>query len=600
MFKKFLLLFFSIIALTGSLVFAGPTMGGDRIQGTVLLSELPIAFKNEPFILDGEVMVPAKDFFEKIGAQVLLIEDSNEVVSYRDNIFIKFKPNTATAYVNGNPKTMPVSAFMHAGELFIPASFASLSNEMNFTNNATTKSISIDYRENVLEYQQFGLRHFKRESIANWGISFFIPEYWTKDENSIATYGVENSFESYKLDLKLITLDQPLNRSTLTDNEVAELESTLGEAMEISSRSTMKLGDYTSDVVYYDVKENGLTSHHVLYVFYEQSRAYVFYASYPSTNDFLESKDIFDTIASTFSITKLSVNENLEHYTELSLFYEHGITIETEIYSNMAINDKFRITGNLKNPHNLKGFRAFVSKDGQVIDYYIPVNNGEFDANIYTPFGLGKHNITLVADDGTDHNKSAFTGLNPLLNGLDDYVTQLILMNAHYDPTKSILKFSVLNTSDEPIKESLPTDYVNYDHQEIYNITNALTFTLTNQYSKSRLLYQWVVENYTYTEQIRADGLMNAFELISVKEANAAELCFIYTALLRASDIPARIVRGITEEGMEYWVETYINGQWFVSSIASDVLNATGTLEYFNMNRALHYENFITVEILQF
>lgn len=600
MFKKIIFLLIPLIVLTAHFVFAGPSMGGEPVSGTVLLSEQTINFTNKPFILNGEVMVPAKDFFEKIGSQVLLIENSNEVVSYRDNIFMKFKPNSPVALVNGKQKNMPVSAFIHEGELFIPASFASMSNEMNYTADETLRTISIDYRENVLEYQQFGFRHFKRQSLANWGISFFIPEYWTRNEDAIATFGVENSFESYRLVAELLPLDNQQTRATITDAEVNALKATYGESLEIASISTMTLGEYTSDVVYYNLNIDGLTTHQILYVFFEQNHGYILRGSYPSTNDFLESKDIFDTIASTFSITKLTVNENLEHYTEMTRFFEYEISLNSELYSNMPVDNHFKFSGTIGNPKDLIGLRIFVSKDDQVTDYYIPLIDNTFNTTIFTPFGLGKHNITVIADDGTNHNSNAFASLDPLVNTVDDYVSQIILFDSHFDPSKSIVKFSVINASDEPIKDFLATDYVNYDHPDVYNIANALTFTLTNQYSKSRILYQWIIDNYSYTDQIRADGLMNMHDLIDTNEANAVELGFIYTGLLRASDIPARMARGIKEDGIDYWVETYINGQWLVSSITTDVQDANAILDYFNINRALHYENYITVEILPF
>lgn len=600
MFKKVIFLLIPLIVLTTHFVFAGPSMGGEPVSGTVLLSEQTINFTNKPFILNGEVMVPAKDFFEKIGSQVLLIENSNEVVSYRDNIFMKFKPNSPIALVNGKQKTMPVSAFIHAGELFIPASFASMSNEMTYTADETLRTISIDYRENVLEYQQFGFRHFKRQSLANWGISFFIPEYWTRDEDVLATFGVENSFESYRLIAEILPLDNQQTRATITDAEVNALRTTYGKSLEIASISTMTLGEYTSDVVYYDLNIDGVTTHQILYVFFEQNHGYILRGSYPSTNDFLESKEIFDTIASTFSITKLTVNENLEHYTEMTPFFEHEVLLNSELYSNMPVDNHFKLSGTIGNPKDLTGLRIFVSKDDQVTDYYIPLIDNTFNTTIFTPFGLGKHNITVIADDGTNHNSNAFAGLDPLVNSVDDYVSQIILFDSHFDPSKSIVKFSVINASDEPIKDFLATDYVNYDHPDVYNIANALTFTLTNQYSKSRILYQWIIDNYKYTDQIRAEGLMNMHDLISTNEANAAELGFIYTGLLRASDIPARMARGIKEDGIDYWVETYINGQWLVSSVTADVQDANAILDYFNINRVLHYENYITVEILPF
>lgn len=597
MFKKNLFLLIMIIAFSGTVAFAGPSMGGEPVYGKIFLSNQEVSFTSAPFVINDEIMVPAKLFCEKLGAQVLWNEASREMISYRDNIFIKFKNNSSLAHVNGKPKTMPVSSFTFKGELYIPASFAAAAHELAFETESTSHALSIDFRENILEYRQIGFRHFKRISLTNYGISFYIPEYWSEVADKVATYGVENSFESYAFEANVMTLNPQYTRPILTESILEGLTAEHGDALNLVSSNTMVLGDYTSDAIYYDITLEGVTTHHSLYIFFEQNNGYVFKATYPDTNDLEESREIFDTIASTFSITKLTVNEQLEHYTEMTRFSEYGVELTSEIHSNMIVNNQFQLNGTISHPKNIKGLNVIVSKDGDMFEYYVPVIDNAFDAKLYTPFGLGKHNITVIADETT--SKLGAIDINAFTT-LDDYIEQTLLSNYDFDEAETILKFSVLNASNEPIKDLLPTTYINYDQTSIYDITNGITYNLTNQYSKSKALYEWIVSNYTLDELLKPTGLLTAKELVEIKNANSVELCILYTALLRAVDIPARMARGITEDGVDYWVETYLNGQWMVASIAQETQYGFNDLTYFNLDRLTHYENYNIIEQLPF
>lgn len=596
--------------------YATPSMGEPQESGTIYLAEQTINFDNTPFILNGEIMVSAKTLCEKLGTQVFWFEKTGEIVSYRDNIFMKFIPNSSIAYVNGKPKNMSVSAMIYKGDLFIPASFAAKTLEMDYTISTDFNTLSIDYRENLLEYQQIGSRHFKKISLANWGISFYIPEYWHKFEGSLQSYGVEDPFETYHLEAKIYPLNKQYSRAVLTESILSDLRIQYGENLHISTNSTYKTGEYVADVLHYEITENDITTQYATYIFFEQNNGYMLTGFYPSSNDADESIRILDTIASTFAITKLSINENLEHYTELPLFYNIDMHLKNEIYSNMPVKNMFVFSGTIDPEQSIKGIHVVVTKNDNETEYYIPIIDGAFSAKIYTPFGLGKHNITVIIDDRTedkttDNPVSSETYVNqdesqlPSMNvpvgpSLEDIVEKAILMNFDLDTDKTAMKFSVLNTSNDEIKYLLPSEYVNYDNSIIYDLANSLTYNLTNQYTKSKAIYTYLVAHYTLSDAVSPNGLYDAVKLAELTEGNTIEICILYTALLRSVDIPARISRGISEEGINYWVETYINGKWYISSITDEIKQAEGNFAYFNLNRSAHYELFSNVEFLPF
>ncbi len=614
----FLVLFFG-----GSTSFAVPTMGENVMQGDISLAGQHIIFDTGSFVINGEIMVSAKTLCEKLGTQVFTVEKTGQVIVYRDNIFMKFSPNQMTAYVNGKAKTMPVSSIIYKGELLIPASFAAKTLEMSY-NARSASELAIDYRENLLEYQQIGFRHFKRINLSNWGVSFYVPEYWQKLSDVDAVYGVEDPFETYYFDVKFYPLGKQYSRAVLTESLLTDLKFKYGDDFKRLSNTTQTINGYKADALYYDLLENGVTNHYVSYVFFEQNNGYILTGKFPQTSNEVDAYDLIDDIIGTFSIIKLSINDQLEHYTELPHFFEIGMSLNSQIYSNMPVQNQFLFSGSIDQASGVKGFHVIVSKGSEEIDYYVPVIDGQYNSKIYTPFGLGKHNITIYTDlsdasqethslpgsgvsenyvDTTPETFDAFPNTDTSLVTeedaitLDEVVTNALLMNFDMNTEDMVMKFSLLNTSSDAIKYLLPSDYVNYDALTVYSISNSLTYNLTNQFAKAKTLYGYVTSTYTYSNTVHGEGLLNMQQLLTVKEANAIELCFVYTGLLRSVDIPARVVRGISEEGIEYWVETYINGAWYVSAIS---LESGNSFMYFNLNRDIFYESFSSVELLPF
>lgn len=613
MIKKCSLFMFLILActLTGlTASFASPHMGGERQTAKVLLANQEIGFENAPYVLNGEIMVSARTFFEKVGAQVLFIESTGEIIAYRDNIFLKFRPNSRDAFVNGQTKAMPVHAITIKGDLFISASFAATMLELSHSKDLSSNAVLIGYRENVLEYRQFGYRHFKRVTLPNWGISFYIPEYWQKSETELNRFETDGLFESYALVAGYEPLGQSFTRQLFRERLLDELKAQNGDAFHLVSTSTLRLGEYLSDVISYEIKTTSGIKYYILYVFYEQGIGYTLLGEYHKFDEFSDSKDIFDLIASTFSITKLSVNEQLEHYTELGSFHKIGIRFRKPIYSNMPVNNQFAFTGTLTVPDDIKGFNVVVTKEGEQAAFYVPIVDGSFNTRVFTPFGLGKHNVTVVLDrENDDKDKLASESIPDSEAAdvslefsviLDTLVLEALQSTIDTNSVDTIMKFSVLNISADRIRFLLPSDYVNYDNAALYNISNALTFRLTNQATKARTLYEWVVDNYIYSETIKDEQLATALELIDRTRANSVELCILYAGLLRSVDVPARIVKGISLDVTDYWVEAFINGRWFVSDITTDVRDKNLSLDSFGKNQTLHYEDYAIVEYLSF
>lgn len=580
------------------MAYATPTQGDPSIDASVSISKQPMDFEHTPFMLNGEIMVPAKTFFEKLGTQIWWYNNRNELVTYQDNTFIKFHANSKWAQINGKSVEMSLHAMMLKEELFIPASFVIDYYGLNYELDSLTHNLSINYREDVLEYRQFGYRHFRRVNLAHLGFSFYMPEYWQTLDSTLNTYGVEGSYETYRLTSTVYSQALNTSRSAFKNNVLSDLRAQYGDALQIVSQNTQKFGEYVSEIIQYDLYSNGEVGHYIEYLFYENNNGYRLSGYYADSNDQAESLEVYDTIAKTFSIPKLSINESLEHYTELPNYFAYGIQLSNSLYSNMPVKNQFELTG-VVDQNKVKGFHVIVTKDANKTSYYIPVKEGVFGSKIYTPFGLGKHNVKVIVDLGVS-KKQSIGFLELPTATLDDFVKDAQAFRFDEASSDIVLKFSVLNTSSEPIRNILQSIYVNYDYTEIYFITNSLTFNLTNQYSKAKELYEWIVENYQYLDGMSGSQLRDAREMAVVKSGNSIELCFLYTALLRSTNIPAKIMRGNTGQEVLYWVETYLNGEWTIASIAEDVKSGSGTANYFYLDRTMHYDRFDQVEALDF
>jgi hypothetical protein len=59
-----------------------------------------VKFDSNPYFKDNATMVPMKEFFNSLGCDVEWISSSQEVIAYKNNMFVKLKINENVAYKN--------------------------------------------------------------------------------------------------------------------------------------------------------------------------------------------------------------------------------------------------------------------------------------------------------------------------------------------------------------------------------------------------------------------------------------------------------------------------------------------------------------------
>lgn len=613
MIKKLLFLLIVVLSLSikTPIYFSNtlfPTIGDQKEPVEILFSESAIDFNNRPFVLKGEVMIPTRAFFERIGTQIFWNENSKEFMAYKDNTFLKFKEGETSAHLNGKTIALPIAPFQFNNTLYVPLSVAASAFSLEYTFDPLALKVSANHRDPVYQYRLFDEANYKRIQLLNYGISFYIPDLWNNIEGITNRYGIENDFQNEKLDVTILPLDLSYTRSNLFDTLKQNLTQQHGDALNIIESRTFKPGDYNiSSMVFTTGVEgpNGQLIHHALYVILEGGVGYILAGHYES-DDWTSLIRTYDHIASSFQINRLTINSLQEHYVELSPFFENAMTITHTLHSNMLVENEISFKGHLSSERDVRGLKIAVQKNQERIDFYIPVIDDHWDGVIYTPFGLGKHNITVVVDYYTPITTTAPVWFDSLLLGeisLDTFVDSAIQSDFPLDSENTALRFSVVNISSENIKEVLSTEWINYDAPDVYATVNRITFNLTSEHAKVRALYDWVYRNYTLTPELSQTGILSVEQMVNTREGNALEICVLYAGLTRALDIPARIVRGTDDSGSVFWVETYINGRWLISDIAKDLSEKNGTLEgvdYFNLNRTIHYSQFEKIEILPF
>ncbi len=117
-------------------------------------------------------------------------------------------------------------------------------------------------------------------------------------------------------------------------------------------------------------------------------------------------------------------------------------------------------------------------------------------------------------------------------------------------------------------------------NSDIKALANQIAGKEKNAYRKARLIYDYMLKNYTLLKKIRKGGA-EPKDLVSKKRGDAFDFAVIYTALLRASGIPCMMDAGILigqdlSTQPHWWNEFYVeNFGW----VPVDVSLAAG-LEY--------------------
>lgn len=124
---------------------------------------------------------------------------------------------------------------------------------------------------------------------------------------------------------------------------------------------------------------------------------------------------------------------------------------------------------------------------------------------------------------------------------------------------------SYKNLDTEFMRKALRADsLVRSDTDEVLILVNEIVGKEKNPYKKAKLIYNYMLNNFEIQGRLRKTDA-NPLELIKKKQGDAYDFAVIYTALLRAADIPALTDAGILVcqdmlTQAHWWTEFYVEG----------------------------------------
>ncbi len=498
----------------------------------VSLNGKTLKFDVQPTIIDSRTMVPMRAIFEYFGATVEWYGETRTVRAHKDNDYIKLVIDSKTAYKNGKEFKLDVSPTIIDGRTLVPVRFIgeSLGVEVGWDNKTRTVVLKDSNQDddNTITYD------LDTESllikIKDYNLEFLIPADWTVVDSKNYEFEYVDKENDVQLDISMIDLDQNVTLKKFTEDDKLAIYGQYKNSVVFTGNNDVTINDIDMHVEYLKFTSLDSSINQVKYYFITEGTGFIVTFSYVSNSNDSQLQEIFRDIMHTFMKTEKMVDTNTEHYMEYDQFFKKGFVLESEIYSNMEAKNSIKFKGSLK--ENLAYLFVQVGKGNEKIELQIPVKDKKFDYNIPTPFGLGKHDIII----GTPIDK----------NNLTNY----------------ILQFSVVNTRDEYLRYLIPSRLVNSDDKEIISLAQETTKGFYSEYAKAFEILKWISNNIDYDLSTDDSPPRNAKQTYLDKKGDCDEISYLYAALLRASDIPAKIVASSSEGEFHAWNEVQINGKW--------------------------------------
>jgi len=355
-----------------------------------------ISFDTVPERSGNTIMVPMKEFFEALGARVLWVESERMVVAYKDNMHMKLQLGNNIAYRNGKKFALESNPYISDGHTLVPIQIIAETFNMRPEWNDETNTLALSGSDSDAGLKLFSDGIYKTKPIDELGITISIPYHWVNLDGPYK-YGYQDDFESYSVTLMSQPINKDMSLTELVDANKALLLDTYDENITFTGEEILKI-DNLLDVhkLYITTLVDQNKQKQVLYILKQDDKAYFMTCHYGEEVPEEDIIEVFDNVISTFKIRNLSIDSEEEHYMEFEDFYRAGVQLNQEYYSNMVVEkSEIPFSGTLKEGHGLKAFSVRVSSDQDSLEFNIPIIGNAFDGTLYTPFGLGKHNIFI-------------------------------------------------------------------------------------------------------------------------------------------------------------------------------------------------------------
>lgn len=593
--KKWFIVLLSILILGGlGVSFSDKTAASPKITAApksaysgdlqIFYNKREISFSREPQVFGNEVYVPVSELASALGFYVKL-ESDRYLILYKNNNFVKLDLESSTASVNGKAQELSSGPFYSDQRILAPLLFLVEALHFDAEWDKSTGKLSLTDGSLSNQFDFIDSNNFyKRINVPNLGLRISVPVHWVLLDEKKQIYGYKDDYEYFSLELS----QQQVNASDTLERVEKQVERDIlnrdSRRTQITKVDKVTATQLDSFAIYSDLTDGKKTYKQVTYLFKQRQTAYILHFKHSKEPDLRQSNAIINTIADSFQINELTIQERDEHYIEFQNYFSLGMKLEPPLYANQTFSDFFTLKGSVQS--QIDGFNVKVSKDSQSITFYVPVKNRRFEQKIYLPFGLGKHNIYIEEFDkgrlfSQNEGKSLF---EPLIT---------------YDEN-NVLQLSLINISSNNIRYLIPSSRVTSDLEKMSSLAKLLTYKEDTSYKKAKAIYQWIEKNIKFDPSVDQSKLRSPSQVFDNAIGSEEEMAYFYAALLRSIEIPCRIVTGDHADQGHFWNELFVNGKWIVADLGEEFSNGDGITTYFNLNRDEHYYDYKNIKVLEY
>lgn len=259
------------------------------------------------------------------------------------------------------------------------------------------------------------------------------------------------------------------------------------------------------------------------------------------------------------------------------VYIERGVTLEYPTYGGDVTDGQYQIKGSLDPSAEFARDTTHIyitSKKGEdeALDV-MPVEDFKFNDSFYLRFGPGTYEITVSVPEIKEENSNRFRFFG-------------------------FAKFEVESTGEDK-RDLLPSRGVQSDAPEITKLAKEITNGKSTERDKAKAIYEYVAKNISYdvgkmkNDEFEWDD--SALKTLNDKTGICQDYAYLAIALLRASNIEARMIEGTAFSGFwpskHAWVEANLDGTWVTMDptwgsgyIKDDQFVSAYTEKYFDPN----------------
>lgn len=537
---------------------------------TLLLDEKKMTTDPAPILHDGKLFLPLVETLALLKIQSSIYPDSHVITACHDNRFISVNTETLTISRNGKKLQKTMAPILINETLFVPSTliFDTFDLSIAYPKDGI---IAITQNNSAESPQLVNGEYYVPIVVKEADLQFYVPKSWNRLPNAPFRFGEDNDYESYYVDFSIVPANNHTDAQILINQSAAfqENETITLQRDQITALHINGLEGHTATYRYF---KNDLPGKLLMFIFQRDDNAYLFSCSVEKSIDEAVILQQMTNIARSLRLGDMLVDVQKEHYFEAPAFYEKGIQLTSPLYGNMDVKGKLIFNGTVEE-RDVKWLYASITREGETITQRFSVKDRSFSAIVNLPFSLGKHDLTFYASSGEPR------------------------------PQDRVLQVSVVNTEQQKTRWIVPSTIVDSDSEYISSQSSLLTYKTYGDYLKARQIFKWVIETATPGKALGDPASASTVYLKS--RGSELEISILYTAMLRAAEIPSRITIDKGDDA-KVWTEMQINGQWVASDPVAAIqrIRDGAPLEeaieaHFNMSRAYFEERYKLVETME-